>query len=43
MTPDLIYDQMVGMGLSGELAFSYVGNPGIGLCGMPEPRPPWIK
>lgn len=31
MTPDLIYDQMVGMGLAKKLVFSYAGNPGVGL------------
>ncbi len=31
MTPDLIYDQMVGMGMARRLVFSYVGNPGAGL------------
>lgn len=31
MTPDLIYDQMVGMGMARKAIFSYVGNPGVGL------------
>ncbi len=31
MTPDLIYDQMIGMGLARKLVFSYAGNPGVGL------------
>ena len=31
MTPDLIYDQMVGMGMARKLVFSYLGNPGVGL------------
>ena len=31
MTPDLIYDQMVGMGMAKKLVFSYAGNPGVGL------------
>ena len=31
MTPDLIYDQMIGMGMASKLVFSYVGNPGVGL------------
>jgi glutaconate CoA-transferase subunit A len=30
MTPDLVYDQMVGMGCARKLVFSYVGNPGVG-------------
>src|SRR4051795_9314187 len=30
MTPDLIYDQMVGMGCARRLVFSYAGNPGVG-------------
>lgn len=31
MTPDLIYDQMIGMGMARKIIFSYVGNPGVGL------------
>ncbi len=31
MTPDLVYDQMIGMGMVKKLIFSYVGNPGVGL------------
>lgn len=31
MTPDLVYDQMVGMGMVRKMIFSYVGNPGVGL------------
>lgn len=31
MTPDLIYDQMIGMGMARKLIFSYAGNPGVGL------------
>ena len=30
MTPDLIYDQMIGMGCAGKLIFSWGGNPGVG-------------
>ena len=30
MTPDLLYDQMIGMGVASELVFSYGGNPGVG-------------
>jgi glutaconate CoA-transferase, subunit A len=30
MTPDLIYDQMIGMGCARKLIFSYGGNPGVG-------------
>jgi len=30
MTPDLIYDQMLGMGCAGKLVFSWGGNPGVG-------------
>ena len=30
MTPDLIYDQMIGMGAATRLVFSYGGNPGVG-------------
>lgn len=31
MTPDLIYDQMIGMGMARKAVFSYAGNPGVGL------------
>ncbi|WP_020088106.1 CoA transferase subunit A [Hyphomicrobium zavarzinii] len=31
MTPDVIYDQIIGMGLARKLIFSYAGNPGVGL------------
>lgn len=31
MTPDLIYDQLIGMGCVKKLIFSYAGNPGVGL------------
>ena len=31
MTPDVLYDQMVGMGMAKKMVFSYVGNPGVGL------------
>lgn len=30
MTPDLIYDQMIGMGTATKLVFSWGGNPGVG-------------
>jgi glutaconate CoA-transferase subunit A len=30
MTPDLIYDQMIGMGCVRKLIFSWGGNPGVG-------------
>ena len=30
MTPDLIYDQMIGMGCARRLIFSWGGNPGVG-------------
>lgn len=30
MTPDLIYDQMIGMGCAARLVFSWGGNPGVG-------------
>ena len=30
MTPDLIYDQMIGMGIASKLVFSWGGNPGVG-------------
>ena len=28
MTPDLLYDQMIGVGAARRLVFSYGGNPG---------------
>jgi len=46
MTPDLIYDQMIGMGVARRLIFSWGGNPGVGSLhrmrdaierGWPEP------
>jgi glutaconate CoA-transferase, subunit A len=30
MTPDVIYDQLIGMGCVERLVFSYGGNPGVG-------------
>src|SRR5439155_1985412 len=30
MTPDLLYDQMIGMGCAERLVFSWGGNPGVG-------------
>jgi glutaconate CoA-transferase, subunit A len=30
MTPDLIYDQLIGMGCARKLVFSWGGNPGVG-------------
>jgi glutaconate CoA-transferase subunit A len=30
MTPDLIYDQLIGMGCASRLTFSWGGNPGVG-------------
>ncbi|MGN6235551.1 CoA transferase subunit A [Dyella sp.] len=30
MTPDLIYDQLIGMGCARSLTFSWGGNPGVG-------------
>lgn len=30
MTPDLIYDQMIGAGCASKLSFSWGGNPGVG-------------
>lgn len=30
LTPDLIYDQMVAAGCAKKMAFSYLGNPGVG-------------
>jgi glutaconate CoA-transferase subunit A len=46
MTPDLIYDQLIGAGCAGKLVFSWGGNPGVGSLhrfrdavehGWPEP------
>lgn len=31
MTPDVIYDQLIGMGCVKKVVFSYAGNPGVGL------------
>ena len=30
LTPDVIYDQMIGMGCASRLVFSWGGNPGVG-------------
>jgi len=30
MTPDIIYDQLIGMGAAEKLVFSWGGNPGVG-------------
>src|SRR3972149_6948414 len=30
MTPDVIYDQLIGMGCARKLVFSWGGNPGVG-------------
>jgi len=46
MTPDLVYDQMIGAGCAAKLVFSWGGNPGVGslhrmrdalATGWPEP------
>lgn len=30
MTPDILYDQLIGMGCASKLVFSWGGNPGVG-------------
>jgi glutaconate CoA-transferase subunit A len=30
MTPDVLYDQLIGMGIARKLIFSWAGNPGVG-------------
>jgi glutaconate CoA-transferase subunit A len=30
LTPDVVYDQMIGAGVAGKLVFSWLGNPGVG-------------
>ena len=30
LTPDMVYDQMIGMGCASKLVFSWGGNPGVG-------------
>jgi glutaconate CoA-transferase subunit A len=30
MTPDVVYDQMIGAGVASKLIFSWLGNPGVG-------------
>ena len=44
MTPDVIYDQMIGAGVASKLVFSWLGNPGVGslhairrVCEGPRP------
>src|SRR3954453_5646204 len=50
MTPDVLYDQMVGAGAARRLVFSYAGNPGVGSLHRLRdaiehgwPRPPGIE
>src|SRR6476660_923385 len=50
MTPDIVYDQLVGMGCARKLVFSWGGNPGVGslhrLRDAVEhgwPRPPELE
>ena len=31
MTPDIVYDQFIGLGRVRKMIFSYAGNPGVGL------------
>ena len=31
MTPDLLYDQLIGMDCARKLVFSWGGNPGVGM------------
>jgi glutaconate CoA-transferase subunit A len=44
MTPDVVYDQMIGAGVARKLVFSWLGNPGVGslhairrVCEGPAP------
>jgi glutaconate CoA-transferase, subunit A len=30
LTPDVVYDQMIGAGVAAKLVFSWLGNPGVG-------------
>src|SRR6187551_2553728 len=30
MTPDIVYDQLIGMGCASKVVFSWGGNPGVG-------------
>src|SRR3954466_4873932 len=30
MTPDVVYDQLIGMGCVARMIFSYAGSPGVG-------------
>ena len=30
MTPDILYDQLIGMGCASRVVFSWGGNPGVG-------------
>src|SRR5256885_12538825 len=50
LTPDLVYDQMIGMGCARKLIFSWGGNPGVGSLHRFRdavergwPAPPWIE
>ena len=35
MTPDLVYDQLIGAGCARALTFSWGGNPGVGSLHAP--------
>jgi glutaconate CoA-transferase subunit A len=39
MTPDLIYDQLIGMGCAERMTFSWGGNPGVGSAELPRVNP----
>src|ERR671937_1490706 len=50
MTPDLVYDQLIGAGCARKLVFSWGGNPGVGSlhrCRTPAnhagPGPPKLE
>src|SRR5437667_4931535 len=50
MTPDVVYDQMIGAGVADKLIFSWLGNPGVGSLHAirrrienEDPEPPEIE
>ena len=38
MTPDMIYDQLIGAGCAMKIEFSWGGNPGVGSLAPPPRR-----
>ena len=39
LTPDVLFDQMIGLGRVERVIFSYGGNPGVGSTALTVPPP----